>query len=112
MLGKKRYQPKVFTNFNLADRVPENNFYRRLKAVLQLDFLYEKTKPYYGNCGQKSIDTIVFFKSMFKFYPLGCKSPLWEPGFAFFSPRSLGYEAQKTLFQNLILTIFAYKNKF
>jgi transposase len=64
MLGKKYLQPKVFTNFNLADRVPENNFYRRLKAALQLDFLYEKTKPYYGSCGQKSIDPTVFFKLM------------------------------------------------
>lgn len=64
MLGKKYYQPKLFTEFNLADRVPENNFYRRLKSVLDLRFLYEKTKPYYGSCGQKSIDPVVFFKLM------------------------------------------------
>jgi len=64
MLGKKYYQPKLLTEFNLADRVPEHNFYRRLKAVLNLDFLHEKTKAYYGSCGQKSMDPAVFFKLM------------------------------------------------
>ena len=62
MLGKKKYQEKLFTNFQLSDRVPENNFYRRLKEVLDLNFLYELTAPYYGNSGQKSIDPVVFFK--------------------------------------------------
>jgi transposase len=27
-----------------------------------LSFLYEAVKPYYGKCGQKSIDPVVFFK--------------------------------------------------
>ena len=62
MQGKKKYQEKLFTNFQLSDRVPENNFYRRLKEVLDLNFLYELTTPYYGNSGQKSIDPVVFFK--------------------------------------------------
>lgn len=30
--------------------------------VLDLEFLYLMTKPYYGKSGQKSIDPIVFFK--------------------------------------------------
>lgn len=64
MLGKKYYQPKLFTEFNLSDRIPEHNFYRRLKAILNLDFLQEKTKAYYGICGQKSIDPAVIFKLM------------------------------------------------
>ncbi len=62
MQGKKRYQPKLFNNFNLAERVPEDNFYRRLKSVLDLHFLYKETEKYYGTCGQKSIDPVVFFK--------------------------------------------------
>jgi len=60
--GKKHYQPKLFNNFNLADRVPENSFYKRLKHALDLRFLYKTTAPYYGKCGQKSIDPVVFFK--------------------------------------------------
>lgn len=62
MQGKKHYHPKLFNSFNLATRVPQNSFYRRLKDVLDLRFLYKITKPYYGKCGQKSIDPIVFFK--------------------------------------------------
>ncbi|MFY0602045.1 MAG: transposase, partial [Cyclobacteriaceae bacterium] len=62
MQGKKDYSPKLFTTFNLAERVPEDNFYRRLKSVLDLDFVYAATQPYYGRCGQKSLDPTVFFR--------------------------------------------------
>jgi transposase len=62
MQGKKDYQEKLFVSFRLSDRVPPTNFYRRLKEVLDLDFLYELTRPYYGESGQKSIDPVVFFK--------------------------------------------------
>jgi len=60
--GKKHYQPKLFNNFNLADRVPKNSFYRQLKRSIDFRFLYKLTEQYYGNCGQKSIDPVVFFK--------------------------------------------------
>lgn len=62
MQGKKTYQEKLFNSFQLSDRVPESNFYRQLKGVLNLDFLYKQTKEYYGESGQKSIDLVVFFK--------------------------------------------------
>ena len=62
MQGKKDYQEKLFAHFQLSERVPEHNFYRRLKGVLDLEFLYKLTRPYYGESGQKSIDPIVFFK--------------------------------------------------
>ncbi|SDG43180.1 transposase, partial [Psychroflexus sediminis] len=62
MQGKKTYQEKLFTRFLLSERVPEENFYRRLKSVLDLEDLYKLTKPYYGSSGQKSIDPVVFFK--------------------------------------------------
>ena len=62
MQGKKDYQEKLFANFQLSERIPKNNFYRRLRAVLDLDFLYPLTQQYYGTSGQKSIDPVVFFK--------------------------------------------------
>jgi transposase len=62
MQGKKDYQEKLFTNFQLSERVPKENFYRRLKEALDLSFLYLTTKSYYGVSGQKSIDSVVFFK--------------------------------------------------
>jgi len=62
MQGKKEYQEKLFANFQLSNHVPTQNFYRRLKEVLDFHFLYVLTRPYYGDSGQKSIDPIVFFK--------------------------------------------------
>ena len=62
MQGKKVYQEKLFSNFQLSQKVPKDNFYRRLKDVLDLSFLYALTKSYYGDCGQKSIDSVVFYK--------------------------------------------------
>jgi transposase len=62
MQGKKIYQEKLFNNFQLSNRVPKTNFYRRLTAVLDLGYLYSLTKEYYGLSGQKSIDPVVFFK--------------------------------------------------
>jgi len=74
MLGKKAYQEKLFTNFSLESRIPEHNFYRCLKKELNLSFLYNKCKPYYGDCGQKSIDPVVFFKLMLVGYLEGISS--------------------------------------
>ena len=64
MQGKKDYQEKLFLNFQLSDRVPKENFYRRLKDLLNLSFVRKQTIEYYGKEGQKSIDPEVFFKLM------------------------------------------------
>lgn len=64
MQGKKDYSEKLFTSFQLSERVPEENFYRRLKDVLDLQYIRQLTTPFYGSCGQKSIDPEVFMKLM------------------------------------------------
>ena len=62
MQGIKTFEPKLFPAFNLVDAIPKDNFYRRLKSVLDLRFLYKSTEKYYGSSGRKSIDPVVFFK--------------------------------------------------
>ncbi len=62
MQGRKTFEDERELCFSLSEHVPEHNFYRRLKARLDLSFLYELTAPYYGHCGQQSIDPVVFFK--------------------------------------------------
>src|SRR5678816_2925360 len=62
MQGKKQYTEQLFKSFQLSQRVPEDNFYRRLKDLLNLQWLYKETKAYYGSEGQQSIDPVVFFK--------------------------------------------------
>ena len=54
MQGKKDYQEKLFAQFQLSERIPKHNFYRRLKEVLDLEFLYLMTKTYYGESGKKT----------------------------------------------------------
>ena len=62
MQGKKEYTEKLFLNFQLSDKIPEDNFYRKLKSLLDLNWLYKETSKYYGSEGQESIDPVVFFK--------------------------------------------------
>jgi len=64
MQGRKQFIPKLFTSFQLSERVPEDNFYRRLKEAIDLRWLYKDTAKYYGREGQVSIDPIVFFRFM------------------------------------------------
>lgn len=62
MQGRKAFEEKLFTNFKLSERVPADNFYRKLTETVDLRFLRKTTAPYYGTEGQESIDPIVFFK--------------------------------------------------
>ena len=62
MQGKKTFEPKIFYELSLDRLVPEDDFYRKINSELQLGFLYKATSHYYGNCGQDSIDPVVFFK--------------------------------------------------
>lgn len=62
MQGRKHHAEKLFLSFQLSERVPEDNFYRRLREQLDLQWLYQSTKKYYGREGQQSIDPVVFFK--------------------------------------------------
>jgi len=64
MQGKKDHQEKLFIQFQLSNHVPADNFYRRLKTLLNLDFLYQSTSKHYGKEGQKSIDPVIFMKLM------------------------------------------------
>lgn len=62
MQGRKDYQEQLFVGFQLSQHVPKTNFYRRLKEILNLEYIRPITKNYYGRSGQKSIDPVVFFK--------------------------------------------------
>ncbi len=62
MVGKRKQFNKTCPSVVIETYVPSNNFYRRIKQLLNLDFLYQAVAPYYGKCGQKSIDPVVFLK--------------------------------------------------
>ena len=64
MQGKKDDQEKAVHPIPTLDYVPQDNFYRQLKSILDLSFLYDSTSKYNGKEGQKSIDPVVFMKLM------------------------------------------------
>jgi transposase len=62
MQGHKQFVDKVVLRFRLSERVPKQNFYRRLAELLDWDFLYPQTQALYSHTGQPSLDPVVFFK--------------------------------------------------
>jgi len=62
MIGKKDFQPRLLYNVSLEDLVPEDNFYRTLERIPDLNFVYKECEGLYGKTGNKSIDPVVFFK--------------------------------------------------
>lgn len=62
MQGKKTYQEKLFTTIQLSKRIPSNNYYRKMKRLIDFSFIYKKTESLYGKKGKESIDPVVFFK--------------------------------------------------
>lgn len=62
MKGIKKFTPKLFTNFNLVDAVPDDNFYKILSQKLSLSFIYTQVDDFYSHTGRPSLDPVVFFK--------------------------------------------------
>ena len=62
MQGKKQYEEKLFTSIHLSKRIPSNNYYRKLKRIVNFGFIYKKTESLYGKKGKESLDPVVFFK--------------------------------------------------
>jgi hypothetical protein len=65
MMGTKiRSFSPLPTNLSLEELVPEENFYRRLEARLDLSFVRELVGPLYAKGGRTSVDPLVFFKTL------------------------------------------------
>ncbi|WP_169720058.1 hypothetical protein [Dyadobacter alkalitolerans] len=47
-------------NFQLSERIPTDNFYRKLKESLDLNSISKETRELYGSTGNPSIDLVVF----------------------------------------------------
>lgn len=62
MLGKKKIEPKLLYTVTLEDLVPEDEFYRQVDKILDLNFVYKECAEIYGKTGNPSLDPVVFFK--------------------------------------------------
>lgn len=51
--------------WNIYAHIPKQHFYEQLKGLLDLEFVYELTRPLYAETmGRPSLDPVVFFKCM------------------------------------------------
>jgi transposase len=63
MMGTKiRSFSPLPNDLSLEDLVPQEHFYRRLEARLDLSFVRELVAPLYAGGGRPSVDPVVFFK--------------------------------------------------
>ena len=63
MMGTKaRSFAPLPDDLSLEDLIPEDHFYRRLEARLDLSFVRELLEPLYAKGGRPSVDPVVFFK--------------------------------------------------
>ena len=61
-------------DLSLEDLVPEDHFYRRLEARLDLSFVRELVAPLYAEGGRPSVDPVVFFKLQLVMFFEGLRS--------------------------------------
>lgn len=74
MQGKKINEPRLFYKVSLESLVPQDHVIRRIDQVLNFEFLYAATKPYYAHDGKPSVDPIVLFKLYLLGYFFGIPS--------------------------------------
>ena len=60
-IKERRFDPLPH-EISLEDLVPQDNFYRRLEAALDLSFVRDLVRPLYARGGRPSVDPVVFFK--------------------------------------------------
>ena len=56
MMGIKNVEAKLFYEFSLDRRVPEDHLLRRIEQAVDFSFVYSLTRPYYSHTGQPSVD--------------------------------------------------------
>ena len=74
MMGTKICQEKMFYNFSLSKKVPENHLLRKIAQVVDLRFVRDLVAKRYSHTGQPSIDPEVIFKMMLLGYLYGITS--------------------------------------
>ncbi len=74
MMGIKGYQEKIFYNFSLSSKVPEDHLLRHVEKTVDLCFVRELVADKYSHTGQRSIDPVIVFKMMLIGYFYGITS--------------------------------------
>jgi transposase len=74
MLGRKTFEPKLFYQVSLEERVPEGHLLRRIAGAVDFSFVRRLTARFYSHTGQPGIDPVVLFKMALLGYLYGITS--------------------------------------
>jgi transposase len=112
MQGKKINAPRLFYQVSLESLVPQDHIIRKIDKILDLEFLYAATKPYYAHDGKPSVDPIVLFKLYLLGYFFGIPSErriLQEVQVNLAYRWYLGYDFDEQLPDHSVLTKARYR---
>ena len=74
MMGIKSTQERMFYNFSLSSRIPEDHILRKVNQTIDLRFVRDLVADKYSHTGQPSIDPEVLFRMMLIGYLYGITS--------------------------------------
>lgn len=75
MLGEQvGLQDRLFYEFNLEDRVPNDHLLRRIDAVLDLNWLRTELSPFYSHTGRPSVDPELMIRMLLVGYCYSIRS--------------------------------------
>lgn len=74
MMGKKERGEKLYYDFSLDDKVPQDHILRRIAEAVDFSFVHEIARPYYSHTGKPSVDPVVVLKMALIGYIYGIPS--------------------------------------
>ena len=100
-------EPKIYYNFDLDEKVPNDHLLRRINEAVDFSFIYPMVKDYYSHTGAPSIDPVVVFKLSLSGYLYNVSSErrlLEEASLNMAYLWFIGYEIDEALPDHSILT--------
>ncbi|MCG2796767.1 MAG: IS1182 family transposase [Actinomycetia bacterium] len=74
MMGKKERGEKLYYDFSLDEKVPQDHILRRIAEAVDFSFVHEIARPYYSHTGKPSVDPVVVLKMALIGYIYGIPS--------------------------------------
>jgi len=74
MMGKKEHGEKMYYDFSLEDKVPQDHVLRRIAEAVDFSFVHKIARPYYSHTGKPSVDPVVVLKMALIGYIYGISS--------------------------------------
>lgn len=53
MMGKKKRSERLYYDFSLDDKVPQDHILRRIAEAVDFSFVHEIARPYYSHTGSR-----------------------------------------------------------